>query len=240
MIEALTSRAGIFAILAVVAGLAMRSEAIVAVLLPALKDFNLIRKSLEQNLSNPSESWMGKLVHMLMVSVNGPASIELVTRMDLKPGETAMEVCFGPGEHGGSTHFSSVSTDVHACLSHQTHAPPPGIGLEEALLYEGVHLIGVDISPEMHRRAARRAAVAAGIGEGRVELINTPVHNLQGVKDNSVDKVRGASSDMWGKRGIASPARAHTLTAQLSRCSASTVHTFGTRSTSRCGSSTGS
>jgi hypothetical protein len=66
--------------------------------LELFKRFNVLKQSLERNLAHPSDSWMGALVHSLMVEVNGPSIVELVSRMDLKPGETCMELCFGPGK----------------------------------------------------------------------------------------------------------------------------------------------
>jgi len=83
--------------------------------LELFKKFNVLKQSLERNLAHPSDSWMGALVHSLMVEVNGPSILELVSRMDLKPGETCMELCFGPGEDHHHHHH-------HPLLRHQHHS----------------------------------------------------------------------------------------------------------------------
>ena len=86
--------------------------------LELFKKFNVLKQSLERNLAHPSDSWMGALVHSLMVEVNGPSILELVSRMDLKPGETCMELCFGPGED----HHNHHRHHHHPLLRHQHHS----------------------------------------------------------------------------------------------------------------------
>mmetsp|Transcript_51095 Transcript_51095/g.127225 ORF Transcript_51095/g.127225 Transcript_51095/m.127225 type:complete len:277 (+) Transcript_51095:54-884(+) len=103
------------------------SQGRMIVLRLASKLNNTFGKSLQTNLSHPTGSLVGWFVTRLMEDVNTASILDLITRADLRPGDTAMEVCFGPGK-----------------------------GLEELVLYGGVEVIGVDRSDEMHSRASQR------------------------------------------------------------------------------------
>eukprot|EP00277_Geminigera_cryophila_P008526 CAMPEP_0179409814 /NCGR_PEP_ID=MMETSP0799-20121207/2920_1 /TAXON_ID=46947 /ORGANISM="Geminigera cryophila, Strain CCMP2564" /LENGTH=197 /DNA_ID=CAMNT_0021181553 /DNA_START=165 /DNA_END=758 /DNA_ORIENTATION=- len=93
-----------------------------------------------------------------MEKFNTPGMYDALSRLDLQEGETLLEICTGPG-----------------------------LGMEEALLYKGVTVVGVDISNDMVHMARTRNSQAIALGRGRIELAS--VQDLSFLPSASVDKI---------------------------------------------------
>ena len=62
-------------------------------------------------------------------------------------------------QHFDKSDNARASTKHPSPPLQQPSPPPTGLGLEEALLYDDVHMIGVDISAQMHEAASKRGGV---------------------------------------------------------------------------------
>ncbi|EKX52923.1 hypothetical protein GUITHDRAFT_101373 [Guillardia theta CCMP2712] len=79
-------------------------------------------------------------------------------RLDLRENSNLLEVCIGPG-----------------------------VGLEEALRYQGVKVIGVDVSKDMVELSSSK--IAQHIQDGRAKVVLGDVHNLSFIESNSIDRI---------------------------------------------------
>jgi len=113
---------------------------------------------LAQSFSFPQDDLFGRLAQQAMSKMNAPGMYDALARLGLKDGETLLEICSGPG-----------------------------LGVEEALRYEGVTVLSVDLSEDMVRRASERNAAA--VSQGRARLYAADVADLSLVPSASIDKV---------------------------------------------------
>jgi len=104
------------------------------------------------------DDFFGRIALETMRKFNTPGMYHALALLDLQEGETLLEICTGPG-----------------------------LGMEEALKYTGVKVIGVDLSPHMVQLASARNARA--IAEGRGSVHAGSVEDLSFLPSASVDKV---------------------------------------------------
>ena len=109
-------------------------------------------------LSFPQDNFFGRIALETMHKFNAPGMYHALSLLDLKEGETLLEMCTGPG-----------------------------LGLEEALRYKGVTVIGVDLSRYMVQLASERNARA--IEERRASVHTASVEDLSFLPSASVDKI---------------------------------------------------
>ena len=109
-------------------------------------------------LSFPQDNFFGRIALETMHKFNAPGMYHALSLLDLKEGETLLEICTGPG-----------------------------LGLEEALRYKGVTVIGVDLSPYMVQLASERNARA--IEELRASVHTASVEDMSFLPSASVDKI---------------------------------------------------
>mmetsp|Transcript_45863 Transcript_45863/g.143900 ORF Transcript_45863/g.143900 Transcript_45863/m.143900 type:complete len:246 (-) Transcript_45863:921-1658(-) len=112
----------------------------------------------ERNLSYPTDSIFGWFAVQTMVQYNSPGVLDAIEKLALKENSTLLELCIGPG-----------------------------YGVQEALRYKGVKVIGVDVSPDMVKMASE--AVQGAIDEGRASVVLGDARNLTFLGDEQVDKV---------------------------------------------------
>ncbi|EKX41511.1 hypothetical protein GUITHDRAFT_141993 [Guillardia theta CCMP2712] len=104
------------------------------------------------------DSIFGWFAVQTMVQYNSPGVLDAIEKLALKENSTLLELCIGPG-----------------------------YGVQEALRYKGVKVIGVDVSPDMVKMASE--AVQGAIDEGRASVVLGDARNLTFLGDEQVDKV---------------------------------------------------